>query len=57
VLRFVEVAVLAVLFLCTVTMLVIRVSRAIVAFSIRMLFLAAVVTGLACYVLGEVGVL
>jgi hypothetical protein len=53
----VEIAVLVLLILCTALLLVIRGTRFIVAFSLRMLFVTAVGVGVVCYMLGEIGVL
>jgi hypothetical protein len=48
---------LALLFMCTALLLVIRGTRVIVALSIQILFVVAVVAGTVWYVLGEVGAL
>jgi hypothetical protein len=53
----VEIAVLVLLNLFTALLLVIRGTRFIVAFSLRMLFVTAVGVGVVCYMLGEIGVL
>lgn len=53
----VEGAAIAVLFLCTAMLLVIRVSHVVVALSIRTLFVGAVVSGAAWYVLDAIGLL
>ena len=43
--------------MCTATLLAIRGTRIIVALSIRALFIVAAVAGVACYMLGEIGLL
>jgi hypothetical protein len=53
----IEIAALTLLFVCTVLLLMIRGSRFVVAWTIRMLFVVAVVAGTEWYVLGEIGAL
>jgi hypothetical protein len=55
--RTVEIAASALLFVCTVLLLVIQDIRFLVAFLIRMFFVAAVVVGTLWYALDEIGVL